>query len=78
MEAARRSLRPVGTGRTITLNEGVLDALVDDARRYVQRLGETKLGWFLFPGGGGKLPTDPTVPITTLGTAWTSVREKAV
>ncbi|HEY3444082.1 MAG TPA: site-specific integrase [Paludibaculum sp.] len=72
-----RSKTAAGTGRTIPLNEVVLDALVDHARWYVQRFAETRPDWFLFPGGGGKLPTDPTVPITTLGTAWTVVREKA-
>ena len=40
------------------------------------RFGEPKPEWFLFPGGG-KFPTDPTKPITTLKTSWTKTRERA-
>lgn len=71
-----RSKTDAGTGRTIPLNGTVLDALTDHRQWYAGRFGEPKPEWFLFPGGG-KFPTDPTKPITTLKTSWTSTRAKA-
>jgi integrase len=65
-----------GTGRTIPLNEAVSDALVDHAKWYLQCFGETRPGWFLFPGGG-RFPNNPSVPISTLKTAWDMVRSTA-
>ena len=65
-----------GTGRTIPLNGTLLDALVEHTRWYATRFGEPQPSWFLFPGGG-RFPSDPTTPITTLKTAWTSIRKKA-
>jgi integrase len=65
-----------GTGRTIPLTGTLLDALVDHTRWYAARFGDPQPDWFLLPGGG-RFPKDPTVPITTLKTAWTSIREKA-
>ena len=65
-----------GTGRPIPLNETVLNALLDHARWYVRRFGNTLPDWFVFPGGG-RFPSDPTVAITTLKTAWTAIRKKA-
>jgi len=64
-----------GTGRTIPLNEAVIEALVDHARWYIQHFGETQPEWFLFPGGG-RFPSDPSVAISSLrppGT-WSEVR----
>ena len=65
-----------GTGRTIPLNEAVTDALVDHAKWYLQSFGETRQGWFLFPGGG-RFPSDPSVAISSLKTAWDMVRSTA-
>jgi integrase len=65
-----------GTGRTIPLNEALLDALLEHARWYVQRFGEIRPEWFLFPGGG-RFPSDPTIAISTLKTAWDMVRREA-
>ena len=65
-----------GTGRTIPLTGTLLDALVDHTRWYAARFGEPQPSWFIFPGGG-RFPKDPTIPITTLKTAWTSIRKKA-
>ncbi len=71
-----RSKTDAGTGRTIPLNSTVLEALTDHRRWYAGRFGDPKPEWFLFPGGG-KFPTDPTKPITTLKTSWTTTRAKA-
>jgi len=72
----RRSKTDAGTGRTIPLNETVRDAIVDHAMWYEGRFGALRPEWFIFPGGG-KFPTDPSKPITTLKTSWTTTREKA-
>jgi integrase len=71
-----KSKTAAGTGRTIPLNETVLAALVEHAGWYVERFGETRPEWHLFPGGG-KFPSNPATAITTLKTAWTNVRRDA-
>jgi integrase len=71
-----RAKTDAGTGRTIPLNGTVLEALMDHRGWYARRFGEPKPEWSLFPGGG-RFPTDPTKPITTLKTSWTTTREKA-
>jgi integrase len=70
------SVQLASGGRTTPFNETVLDALREHARWYVQRFGETRPEWFLFPGGG-RFPDNPAVAITTLKTAWAMVRRKA-
>lgn len=65
-----------GEGRTIPLNGAILSALADHAGWYAERFGETRPAWYVFPGGG-RSPKDPTVPITTLKTAWRVVRKDA-
>ncbi len=71
-----QSKTDAGTGRTIPLNGTLLDALVDHARWYSMRFGDTRPEWFVFPGGG-RSPKDPASPITSLKTAWNTVRRKA-
>lgn len=71
-----KSKTTAGTGRTIPLNGTLLDALVEHARWYVQRFGETRPEWFIFPGGG-RFPKNPAEAITSLKTAWAMVRRKA-
>lgn len=68
--------KTAGTGRTIPLNEAVIVALAEHARWYIHHFGETKPEWFVFPGGG-RFPSDPSVPISTLKTAWDMVRSTA-
>jgi integrase len=65
-----------GTGRVIPLNETALAALVAHAAWYTRRFGECRPEWFVF-AFGAPLPKDPTRPITSFKTAWTTVREKA-
>jgi integrase len=71
-----KSKTDAGTGRTIPLNGTVLDALIDHTFWYTKRFGEAQPEWFVFPGGG-RSPKDPTRPITSLKTAWKSIRKKA-
>ena len=71
-----KSKTAAGEGRTIPLNTEVLEALLKHAKWYVKKFGELKPEWYLFPFGrrGGM---DPARPITTLKTAWATVRTKA-
>jgi integrase len=71
-----KSKTEAGTGRMIPLNDTVLAALKAHASWYVERFGECKPGWYVFPAGKGQ-PNDPTSPVTTLKTAWTKVRDNA-
>ena len=57
-------------------NKTVLNTRLENVRGYVQRLGETRPEWFIFPGGG-RFPSNPAVAITSLKTAWAMVRRKA-
>jgi integrase len=71
-----KSKTAAGTGRTIPLNDAVLDVMAEHSRWYIERFGETRPEWFVFPGGG-RFPSNPAVAIGTLKTAWTMVRSKA-
>jgi integrase len=65
-----------GEGRTIPLNADVLAALVDHAKWYLDRFGETRPEWYVFPFGRGE-PSDPTRPVITFKNSWTRVRRAA-
>ncbi len=45
-------------------------------QQYEAVFGEMRPEWYLFPAGKPR-PSDPTRPVTTLKTAWNTVREKA-
>jgi integrase len=62
-----------GEGRTIPLNTEALAALVDHAKWYLDKFGETRPEWYVFPFGKPQ-PTDPTRPVTTLKTVWGKVK----
>jgi len=63
-------------GRTIPLNSAALSALEDHRKWYLERFGKLQQVWYVFPGGGRR-PKDPALAITTLKTAWTTVRKAA-
>src|SRR5258708_15233003 len=71
-----KSKTDAGTGRVIPLNDTVLVALEAHAAWYIRRFGERRPEWYVFPAGKGQ-PNDPTVPVTSLKTAWTKVRDNA-
>lgn len=71
-----RAKTEAGEGRTIPLNDAVLAALLDHKKWYTQRFGTPRPEWYVFPGGA-RTPTDPTKPITTLKTAWNTVKKLA-
>jgi integrase len=71
-----KSKTTAGEGRTIPLNSEILDALLKHAKWYVNKFGEIRPEWYVFPfGRRGSM--DPTRPVTTLKTAWKTVRRKA-
>jgi integrase len=64
-----------GEGRTIPLNADALAALVDHFRWFLQKFGETRPEWYLFPFGQPQ-PVDPTRPVTSFKGSWTEIRKK--
>src|SRR5439155_600744 len=79
-----RSKSEAGEGRTIPLNSLLVPALLDHSRWYTEKFGTIRPEWFVFParaGGkpakGQKRPLDPSKPITSLKTAWRSVKARA-
>jgi integrase len=71
-----KSKTPGGEGRTIPLNSEILEALLKHAKWYVRKFGELKPEWYVFPFGR-RGAMDPSRPVTTLKTAWKTVRTKA-
>lgn len=65
-----------GEGRTIPLNSGLLEAMVEYSKWYTKRFGTIQPEWYVFAFGKA-WPQDPTRPMVTLKTAWQNVREKA-
>jgi integrase len=71
-----KSKTDAGTGRLIPRNKTVQIALEVHAVWYIERFGECRPEWYVFPAGKGQ-PNDPARPVTTLKTAWTKVRDNA-
>ena len=65
-----------GTGRTIPMNDDLFAVAVEYTKWYTVRFGASQPGWYVFPFGK-PVPNDPTRPVTSLKTAWRSVRSKA-
>jgi integrase len=72
-----RSKTIAGEGRTIPLNSEILEALLTHAKWYVKKFGELRPEWYVFPFGP-RGAMDPTQPVTTLKTAWKTVRRRAL
>jgi integrase len=71
-----KSKTAAGEGRTIPLNSEILPAILTHAQWYVKKFGELKPEWYVFPfGRRGKM--NPNRPVTTLKTAWNTVRKNA-
>jgi integrase len=68
-----KSKTDAGEGRTIPLNSALLPVLLNHARWYMRRFGESKPDWYLFPFGRSKY-LDPTRPMTTLKTVWQKIK----
>lgn len=65
-----------GEGRTIPLNSTLMPVLLEYAKWYTRKFGMIKPEWYVFPFGK-PYPQDPMRPITSLKTAWKTVRRKA-
>jgi integrase len=71
-----KSKTKASSHRIVPLNGDLLPAFIRHREWYVKEFNELKPEWFVFPfGQRGSL--DPTRHVTTLKTAWTSVRKKA-
>ena len=71
-----KSKTEAGEGRTIPLNSAVLGALTNYILSYEAIFGRRRPEWYVFPFGK-PTPSDPTRHVTTLKTAWNSVRKAA-
>ena len=71
-----KSKTAAGEGRTIPLNSEVVSALEKHAQWYTKRFKELRPEWYLFPFGRGTR-MNPARPVTTLKTAWATVRTNA-
>jgi integrase len=78
-----RSKTDAGEGRTIPLNNRLLSALADHSRWYTKRFCSIMAEWYVFPGRVGRpergkpRPLEPTLPVTSLKTAWRNVKERS-
>jgi len=64
-----------GEGRTIPLNSELYEALPEYRSWYEKRFGAINDEWYLFPFGRS-MRADPTRHVTTLKTAWKTIRRK--
>ncbi len=71
-----KSKTKASTGRRIPLNDDIWLTLCTHAKWYAEQFGELRPEWHVFPGGRGR-GLDPERPVSTLQTAWDTVREKS-
>lgn len=67
-----------GTGRMIPMNETLYEAVSEQIAWLEGKFGPVEPDWYLFPFfDDARRPSDPTRPVTTIKTAWESVRAAA-
>lgn len=66
-----------GAGRQIPMNPDLEATLSTHASWFRQWFGELRPAWYLFPFSSRVRPVDPARPVTTIKTAWESVRAAA-
>jgi integrase len=71
-----RAKSDAGEGRIVPLNSELLEAVVAHRAWYLKRFGEVKDEWYVFPWGKPR-PSDPTRHVTSLKTAWKTMRTNA-
>jgi integrase len=71
-----RAKTEAGEGRTIPFNAELDDALTNHRVWYEEKFGKIQPEWYLFPFGR-PMPYDPTRRVTTLKTAWNTIRKNA-
>jgi integrase len=65
-----------GTGRQIPMNLVLFYVLSKHAEWYTSRFGDVHPDFYIFPFGK-PAPSDPTMPTTTMKTAWSNLRKRA-
>ena len=71
-----RAKTSAGTGRQIPINAELFDVFSTHANWFVERFGEVKPEYYLFPFGK-PTPSDPAQPITDVTGAWNALRKRA-
>jgi site-specific recombinase XerD len=71
-----RAKSDAGEERIVPMNSELYEALVDHRAWYLERFGATPDDWYVF-AWGKPTPSDPTRHVTSLKTAWKTVRAKA-
>jgi integrase len=64
-----------GKGRQIPMSAALRAALEQHAAFYARKLGPIQPEWFVFPFSNTKRLVDPTRPVTSLKTAWKSIKK---
>jgi integrase len=70
-----KSKTEAGKGRRIPMSANLKAVLGQHASRYAAKFGPVEPEWFVFPLSSRLAMVDPAKPVTTLKTAWESVRE---
>jgi integrase len=68
---------PAGEGRSIPMNAELFETISGQVAWLKEKFGEPQLDWYLFPFSNRVRPVDPMRPVTTIKTAWESVRNTA-
>jgi integrase len=71
-----RSKTAAGTGRVIPMSEALYAILSGHATWFVERFGELRPEWFLFPFGAND-QLDPSKPATDVKHGWQTLRRRA-
>jgi integrase len=83
IDLANRELRvgkaktAAGRGRGIPMNDDLYTAIAEQVEWLEKTFGPPKPEWYLFPFCQVVKPIDPTRPVTTIKSAWQSVKEAA-
>jgi len=72
-----RSKTDAGKGRRIPMSANLKAVLEQHAAWYTQKLGPLRPNWYVFPHSNRLAPDDPTRPVTSMKSAWQSVRAAA-
>jgi integrase len=71
-----RAKTEAGEGRTIPFNDELYQAIFQHRAQYEVKFGQIQPEWYIFPFGRPR-PSDPSRHVTTLKTAWNTVRRNA-
>jgi integrase len=69
-----KSKTPEGEGRIIALNTKLQSAYRNYFKWYVEKFGELRPEWYVFPGGAWRM--DPTKPVVSIKDSWQTLRTK--